>query len=283
MDNSLEEFSISDYGIFNEAIAAATQINESLSNSSIVLKECKTALDNESIFMGPVSDSCVAGFNKVDTKFEAETTNFKLIADYLIKAGTCYKSGDMSALDAILSIDGGTISSTNSGTGEVVTNGNVIDTTNPVGTGNKYNLPDDEVAFLAYVAMQEQGTVEGAKLELSLMANLYEMHKNEGYSSVTDYVLNSGWFANRSISDYQNPGSDYISVASQVMNDGVRYLPSNVVEHDCISDISNISTGNKGDRSNYIPGQTVINNEMGSRYMFVGFAPSGGDPFGYLV
>ena len=67
------------------------------------------------------------------------------------------------------------------------------------------------------------------------------------------------------------------------MNEGHRYLPTNVVEHDCLSDISSISTGSVNDRSNYIPGQTIINNVYGARYVFVGFAPNGGDPFGYLV
>ena len=66
-------------------------------------------------------------------------------------------------------------------------------------------------------------------------------------------------------------------------NDGNRYLESNVVEHDCLSDINSISTGSVNNRSDYIPGETVINNTYGASYVFVGFAPNGGDPFGYLI
>lgn len=161
-------------------------------------------------------------------------------------------------------------------------NGNVIDTSTPVGTGTKYNLSDDELAYLAYVAKREQGTVGGSKLELSLMVNLYEKNKSK-YSSVTDYVKNSGWFASNSRNGYSYPGDEYVAAAKEVVANGTRYLPSNVVEHDCISDISSISTGSRSDRSNYVPGQTVIKNRYGATYVFVGFAPDGGDPFGYLV
>ena len=166
--------------------------------------------------------------------------------------------------------------------GTTVTNGNVIDTSTPVGEGTKYNLSDDDLAHLAYVAYREQGSVEGAKLELSLMANLYEKNKGK-YSSVRDYVDNSGWFASGSRTGYTYPGDAYVQAAREVLNDGKRYLPSNVVEHDCISDLTSSSTGSVSDRSSYIPEQTVLTNRYGARYRFVGFAPNGGDPFGYLV
>ncbi len=166
--------------------------------------------------------------------------------------------------------------------GTTVTNGNVIDTSTPVGEGTKYNLSDDDLSHLAYVAYREQGSVEGAKLELSLMANLYEKNKGK-YSSVRDYVDNSGWFASGSRTGYTYPGDAYVQAAKEVLNDGKRYLPSNVVEHDCISDLTSSSTGSVSDRSSYIPEQTVLTNRYGARYRFVGFAPNGGDPFGYLV
>ena len=113
------------------------------------------------------------------------------------------------------------------------------------------------------------------------MANLYEKNKSK-YSNVRDYVDNSGWFASSSRSGYSYPGDDYYNAAKDVLNGGNRYVATNVDEHDCISDISYISTGDKSDRSNYIPGETVIHNRYGSTYTFAGFAPNGGDPFGYI-
>ena len=167
-------------------------------------------------------------------------------------------------------------------TGSARLNGNVIDTSEPLGTGTKYNLSQNDLNFLAYVAYREQGSIEGAKIELSLMANLYEKNRSK-YSSVVDYVANSGWFGTGSTSSYYYPGDSYVAAAKEVLVEGNRYLASNIVEHDCISDISSISTGSRSNRSNYIPGETVIYNVYGAKYVFIGFAPNGGDPFGYLV
>ena len=162
-----------------------------------------------------------------------------------------------------------------------VVNGNIIDTSKPIGKGEKYNLSKEDISLLAYVAMREQGSVEGAKLELSLMCNLYERNKNN-YKSVTDYVLNSGWFANNSLNGYNYPGDEYYQAAEEVINEGNRYLASNVVEHDCLSDLTSCSTGGIYDTSSYVPGETVLHNCYGARYVFIGFAPNGGDPFGYV-
>lgn len=161
-------------------------------------------------------------------------------------------------------------------------NGNVIDVSSPVGEGAKYNLSYDDLAFLGYVAMREQGSVMGAKLELSLMANLYEKNKAR-FSSVKDYVARSGWFSKNSTNYKGPPSKEYIDAAREVLNDGKRYLASNVVEHDWLGDITSISTGSVKNRSDYVPLKTVIKNRFGAKYMFVGFAPNGGDPFGYLI
>ena len=173
-------------------------------------------------------------------------------------------------------------SSNNSSSVVNVLDGNVINTDKPIYNGTKYNYSDDDLAYLGYVAQEEQGSVEGAKLELSLMANLYEENKNH-FSSVTDYVQNSGWFAYGSTSGYSYPGDSYVAAAREVLNEGKRYLAPNVVEHDYLGDLIYCSTGDIDDKSSYIPGQTVLENQWGARYVFVGFAPNGGDPFGYLI
>lgn len=179
--------------------------------------------------------------------------------------------------------DNNSSSSTNNSSSVVnVLDGNVINTDKPIYNGTKYNYSDDDLAYLGYVAQEEQGSVEGAKLELSLMANLYEENKNH-FSSVTDYVQNSGWFAYGSTSGYSYPGDSYVAAAREVLNEGKRYLAPNVVEHDYLGDLIYCSTGDIDDKSSYIPGKTVLENQWGARYVFVGFAPNGGDPFGYLI
>lgn len=278
-NSSSENIDVSSYSIYDDASATVTSMNEKVNTTSTDLNTSKASLNKESVFMGPICDSSVNGFDK----------SMKILSDlmgiltndvqYFQYVSSKYKSGDSNASNIIMNEDG--TFSTTAVTGQLSLDGNVINPTNPVTTGNKYNLSDDDLAHLAYVAYREQGSVAGAKLELTLMANLYEQHKNS-YSNVRDYVDNSGWFASGSRSGYTYPGDEYFQAAKDVMNNGNRYLASNVNEHDCISDISSISTGDKNDRSNYIPGQTVIHNVYDSTYTFVGFVPNGGDPFGYI-
>ena len=222
------------------------------------------------------------------SRYQDEIDNYKYMMDNLkgqIESNLERASATTLTATPISKSDVGTFDTgtrTGNVTGVNVLNGNEIDTSNPVEYGTKYALSEDELAYLGYVAMREQGDVEGAKLELSLMVNLYEKHQSN-YSSVVDYVQNSGWFSHYSTDGYSYPGDSYVEAAREVVADGVHYFPSNVVEHDCLSDIESISTGSVGNRSDYIPGETVIRNRYGAEYVFVGFAPDGGDPFGYMV
>ena len=161
-------------------------------------------------------------------------------------------------------------------------NGNVWDPSNVAYDGPRYNLTEQELHQLGWVCYREQGSLEGARMEASLMANLYE--HSGGFSSVHDYVMNSGWFGPANTGDVpENPDSgDFYAVVKDVLVDGHRYLPSDVVEHDCLSDIASISTGDVYNKDDYIPFVTVINNVYGSTYTFIGFAPNGGDPFGFI-
>ena len=271
------EYKVGDYTLFEDGIATTKALTENVNTCATSISTCKSQLSNEAVFMGPICDSCLSGFDKSSTKINDLSTVFNNFMSSLQTISTNYKSGDKSAENMVINADG-TIGTS---TGTTNVDGNVIDTSKPVTTVAGYNLSDDDLAYLAYVAMREQGSVEGAKMELSLMANLYEKNKSN-YSNVRDYVDNSGWFASSSRSGYNYPGDEYYSAAKDVLNSGNRYVATNVDEHDCISDISSISTGDKDDRSNYIPGETVIHNRYGSTYTFAGFAPNGGDPFGYI-
>lgn len=273
-----QDINVSSYAIYDDASATVTAYKETLDTHATDLNNDKANLNNAAIFLGPICDSSIAGFDKSFALLSGFGTVLTNDIGYFQEVSSKYKSGDASAANIIMNEDGtfGTV-----GNGVTKVNGNVIDTSSPVTKVDGYNLSDEDLAYLAYVALREQGSVEGAKMELSLMANLYEKNKSK-YSNVRDYVDRSGWFASGSRSGYRYPGDDYFNAAKDVLNGGNRYVATNVDEHDCISDISSISTGNKHDRSNYIPGQTVIHNNYGSTYTFVGFAPNGGDPFGYI-
>ena len=134
------------------------------------------------------------------------------------------------------------------------------------------------------------------------MANLTE---NRGKSDVYGYVFSGsssfyGPVKRGEIPSNPNVPQEYVDLARDVLVNGNRYLPQNVYEHDCIEDyyykgkqyrdVSKIVTNGVTytgesieNRRNYIPGETVIYASSGSKYVFDGFAPNGGDPFGHVI
>ena len=165
---------------------------------------------------------------------------------------------------------------------------NIISTSAPVFVGTNYNLSQEDINFLAYVAFKEQGSVEGAKIELSLIANRYEKY-GRNYDNIVDYVKNSGWFSSDSTRNYRYPGDEYALAVESVLVDGNRYLPSDVDQHYSVSSVQRVTVNgveiDKNDRSAYVPYETVIYENNSVSWTFVGFAPTNewgvkGDPFG---
>ena len=168
--------------------------------------------------------------------------------------------------------------------------------------GQTYQLSTGQLSVLAAVSSREQGSVDGAMAEASLMANLFELSGGEakygtGAEGLLNYVRTSGWFG--SDVDNATPASQEISDAVQkVLISGQRTLPLYVNEHDCwfCNDKDYCSNGNMGDictvggnssksyitnRSNYVQDKTVIVNTYGSTYTFYTFPAKDSDPFGY--
>ena len=152
----------------------------------------------------------------------------------------------------------------------------------------KYDLTETQLKKLARLCVQEQGSVAGVKAEASLMANLLETSDSRKKKYGTDgtglfnWVRNGGWFYRAAyFMDNGSIGSKYIEAVRDVLVSGNRTLPQYVDEHDCFADIKSISTGSIRNRSDYIKGETIIKNKMGSTYTFYCFPASGSDPFGY--
>ena len=156
-------------------------------------------------------------------------------------------------------------------------------------TFTKYSLTDSQLKYIAAICYREQGTKAGAAAEASLMANLFESSRGDGYGSggkgLYNYVRNSGWFGKPSQVKKDAP-SEYVSIVRKVLVKGIRTLPEYVDEHDCLSDIENVYlNGNKmkkGESSSYKKFKTTIYNTYGATYYFYSFPGKKSDPFGYL-
>lgn len=162
--------------------------------------------------------------------------------------------------------------------------GNAI---NGTGSFTKYNLTDDELRTIAGVCVNENGEGAGACAEASLIANRYEMY-GSGYSSITDYLFNCGWFAGAHAGSCSE---QTLQEVATVLRDGKRTLPKYVDEHVTFSarwitsaKNSDGYISNVEDRSQYRKWETVIQQSAevgGGAYTFYCFPTEYADPFGY--
>ena len=101
----------------------------------------------------------------------------------------------------------------------------------------------------ARAAAAEQGSLEGVKFELSILANLYDKNCASANgdcsytaASLAHYLLlpvPPGWFASSTRAAYSSGGSvpqEYIDAAKDILVNGNRTLPHGIDEHDGIGD-----------------------------------------------
>lgn len=183
-----------------------------------------------------------------------------------------------------------------------------VDDTSAMYMGRHYNIPESELDGLCVIAKTEQGSIDGARAEASLMANLYELLRptNKYYGNgLYNYVRNSGWWSNSANKmDRGGCPANYMNAVRDVLNNGNRTLPFYVNEHDCSNcskahacgsvdkgDICKIETDGVTystmseiqDRSNYRKDITKVYTyyQKGGYWIFYSFPAPRSDPFGY--
>ena len=172
------------------------------------------------------------------------------------------------------------------------------------GSFTKYNFTDGQLRGISAMAIQENGLSPPVSVltEASQMANLFESsqmnkynqnaNKEQGFIDMLQY---SNWYATTTkvkYSETANISQDIYDGIKSILNNGKRTLPTGVVEHDSIKDITSITNDgvavDKNNRANYISKKTIIKNRFGSTYVFYRWSdPSApdnrkGDPFGYF-
>lgn len=93
----MNEYSISDYGIFSSAVSTTNTIKNNVSTIKNSYNDVKTTISNQSVFMGPIADACVSKLDSISTNLNELDENFSIISQYLISTSSTYKSGDDAA------------------------------------------------------------------------------------------------------------------------------------------------------------------------------------------
>ena len=66
----MNDYNVSDYGIFSDAISTTTSLNTNISNCQTSAKNCSTVVSNQGVFMGPIADKCVQFLNNLNTDLD---------------------------------------------------------------------------------------------------------------------------------------------------------------------------------------------------------------------
>lgn len=113
-----EEVSVSDYGIFDDAINISEQYTSSVESFRDACSEFRNVIGDDSVFMGPIADSYVAAFSEIDTTVDSMVEDNKTIRNYLGDVSSNYQKGDSDASEAITSVDNMNLSSSGSSGGK---------------------------------------------------------------------------------------------------------------------------------------------------------------------
>lgn len=113
-----EEVSVTDYGIFDDAINISEQYTGSVESFRDACSEFRNVIGDDSVFMGPIADSYVAAFSEIDTTVDSMVEDNKTIRNYLGDVSSNYQKGDRDASNAITSVDNMSLSSSGSSGGK---------------------------------------------------------------------------------------------------------------------------------------------------------------------
>ena len=109
----MNEYKVSDYGVFSDAVASTKTFGTSISGVQEAINSAKTTLSDTSIFEGPAQANCISKLESINTDFESINTNYQAISNYLTGTSTNYQESDQNAANAVL---GGTSSGTQAAT-----------------------------------------------------------------------------------------------------------------------------------------------------------------------
>jgi len=105
VSTSNKDIDVSNYGIFSNGISTVKTLGSDVETGISSLNTYKSTLTSDTVFMGPICDSCANGFTKLFGKLDILKTNMGTIADYLIETSSDYQSSDANAKKKFLTID----------------------------------------------------------------------------------------------------------------------------------------------------------------------------------
>ena len=97
----MNDYNVSDYGIFSDAISTTTSLNKNVSNCQAAAKNCATTVGNQGVFMGPIAEKCTQFLTNLDTELTTIQSNLNQLSSYLVQTSSTYQSADANASSTV--------------------------------------------------------------------------------------------------------------------------------------------------------------------------------------
>lgn len=240
----MNEYSISDYGIFSDAVATTNDCSNKITTAKDGVNNCKTVISSESVFMGPMADKCTEALTGLDSECSSIITNLGSMSSYLVSTSNTYQTADQAANGAVAGVGTSTAlgTGTSSNSQAAVNGGTMYTYTHNGQTFNVANTKinvDDYAAYIQKNKMYQNAGFLGS--QCMLLSQYYASDMIRGEYTSKDTMANHGGspavkMNERTKSADEAPVKDYmyqelsqghpvvLQVTQKRSNEGLRHL-----------------------------------------------------------
>ena len=260
----MNEYSISDYGIFSSAVATTNACSNSVTTAKDGVTACKTIVGNQGTFMGPMAEKCVAALDGLDADCTTIITNLGSMSSYLMQTSGNYQNADQAANAVVGGIAGGTLLTGNSQNSQAMVSSGAMRTYTY--NGQTFNITNSPINLDDYQAhLQKNGLYQNAGLlgsRCDMLSGYYAMDLLRGsYTSKSTMEAGSGgscYNLNRTVSDVNvepimqytydelNKGNPVVlQVTQKRSNEGLRHFVTVVGYSSGVSSYQDLTPENR--------------------------------------
>ena len=282
----MNEYSISDYGIFTDAVTSTNDCSNKVTLAKDGVNACKTVIGSESVFMGPIADKCSEALTGLDSDCTTIISNLGSMSSYLISTSGTYQNADQEANATITGGDTSLLTglATSANSQNVLSSGTMY---NYNYNGQNFNVAntkinvDDYAAYIQKNKMYQNAGFLGS--QCMLLSQYYASDMLRGEYTSKDTMANHGGspavkMNERAISESEEPVKEYmynelsqghpvvLQVTQKRSNEGLRHLvtavgysssvnsyqdltPENILVLDCVD--GKVQTLNERNRNYY--------------------------------
>ena len=153
----MNEYNISDYGIFSDAVQTTNACSNSVTTAKDGVTACKTIVGNQGTFMGPMAEKCVAALDGLDADCTTIITNLGSMSSYLIQTSGNYQAADQNANAVIGGVGGATLTTNPSQNSQALLNVGTMYTY--MHNGQSFNVTNTKINVDDYAAYLQKNKI----------------------------------------------------------------------------------------------------------------------------